>query len=792
MPRIVLIAFSVVCAALVLPGAAERGVSFEQRVAAHRTLERLRHSHQEGAREPLEQAVPRDSTDRRVRTQLQESVALEQFWETAITPEMLQREMERIAESTLFPDRLLEIYAAFDHDPILVREALARPALVERLTRDFFASDERIHGEARAEAERLRERLMQEQATAEPPQPGGKAQLRIVEMVVEEPGPSKTDVEPPAINKGVAARSDLESEPDTTLESLTSVEYAAERSRLPGQIGEVGAIEEGRDAFVIRRVLSEDKTSARVAVYQVPKISWQTWWSGAQGRFAGMEVPAIARSVDPLPRPGARASRTRSDRPGRPDQGDGTPQLAACPPDDTWDTQRFESVPRAMSGHSAVWTGHEMIVWGGGDRGGFIYDTAIDSWRSVSREGAPLNGPALWTGHEMLVWDGLARTGGRYDPVTDSWSAMAVAGSPSPRSGYSVVWTGTELIVWGGFTQADGALNSGARYSPVTDRWTSIANRDLPSGLSGHQAIWTGTEMIVWGSWGSSKRGARYDPDADRWRPIAPVDAGNLKRVLWTGTEMLVWGTNPSKWSVVHRYDPVDDSWSTSQTGAIEIWESDAVVMADGEVLAWNNANTDGHRLEPRHGRFAAADRVNSPAIRAGHSTLWTGDRMIVWGGGTNTGGRYDPVADAWTPTATPTAPGEHSYHRALWTGNEMFVVGGGTSRDATVLPSYDALTARWRVLPSHPAVFGADGVWTGGFLVVYNGHTGARYDPIAGAWLGMSQVNFPRRDEGEIMVWSGSELLVWGGHYRKNKDDWPDTYPAEVARYDPKGIHGR
>src|SRR5688572_19114676 len=71
--------------------------------------------------------------------------------------------------------------------------------------------------------------------------------------------------------------------------------------------------------------------------------------------------------------------------------------------------------PTARTGHTAIWTGTEMIVWGGGDgttrRNGGRYRVADDSWLPMSDVGAPaaaVNHTAVWTGTEMIVWGGLA------------------------------------------------------------------------------------------------------------------------------------------------------------------------------------------------------------------------------------------------------------------------------------------------------------------------------------------------------------------------------------------------
>ena len=61
---------------------------------------------------------------------------------------------------------------------------------------------------------------------------------------------------------------------------------------------------------------------------------------------------------------------------------------------------------------------------------------------------------AVWTGSEMIVWGGLdgsyLNTGGRYNPATDNWTATSTTDAPAARDRHTAVWTGSEMIVWGG------------------------------------------------------------------------------------------------------------------------------------------------------------------------------------------------------------------------------------------------------------------------------------------------------------------------------------------------------
>jgi N-acetylneuraminic acid mutarotase len=89
----------------------------------------------------------------------------------------------------------------------------------------------------------------------------------------------------------------------------------------------------------------------------------------------------------------------------------------------------------------------------------------------VSSSGAPAardEHTAVWTGSEMIVWGGnnglYLNDGGRYNPTANSWTAVSSSGAPAARDEHTAVWTGSEMIVWGG--------NDGSSYFNDTFRFT--------------------------------------------------------------------------------------------------------------------------------------------------------------------------------------------------------------------------------------------------------------------------------------------------------------------------------
>jgi N-acetylneuraminic acid mutarotase len=329
--------------------------------------------------------------------------------------------------------------------------------------------------------------------------------------------------------------------------------------------------------------------------------------------------------------------------------------------DDTWTATSTANAPTARAGHTAVWTGSEMIVWGGQPyiNTGSRYNPAIDNWTATSTTNAPTARDAhtaVWTGTEMIVWGGwnqggtTLNTGGRYNPATDSWTATSTTKAPDPRGIHTAVWTGSEMIVWGGTVYSDSQyFDTGGKYNPSTDSWTATSTVSAPTARYFHTAVWTGSEMIVWaGAYFETNlnTGGRYNPSADSWVATNTANAPSARYVhtaVWTGNEMVVWGGSSNNINVLN-------------TGGLY------------------NLSTDS---------CTATSTTNAPSGRYAPAAVWTGSEMIVWGGSDsnflplNTGGRYNPGTDSWTATSATDVPAARENHTAVWTGHEMIIWGG-------------------------------------------------------------------------------------------------------------------
>ena len=110
-----------------------------------------------------------------------------------------------------------------------------------------------------------------------------------------------------------------------------------------------------------------------------------------------------------------------------------------------------------------------------------------DSWTATTTSHAPTGRTsftAIWTGTEMIVWGGrginMLNTGSRYTASTDSWTATSIINVPVARDAHTAVWTGSEMIVWGGADESFHVLNTGGKYNPVANTWIATSTVNDP------------------------------------------------------------------------------------------------------------------------------------------------------------------------------------------------------------------------------------------------------------------------------------------------------------------------
>src|SRR5437879_4329710 len=493
--------------------------------------------------------------------------------------------MERIASHTKQPGVLREIFAALGNDPFVIAECLARPVLAERLITELYAHDQRFHGELkrRAEAELRTHRSVKQMKQTS----GTYTEMEWIKSDSADPvaagvppaQPTRLPPQKPADTKNTQALKMSSSEWQERVAKLAaqfdSQEIVGQAPRLPNGRSAAGAaaLQKPSIAQIKTGVLSplqeDDAHYYAVAIMKKGKdrlklatIAWlkeplRSWLAKAEAEVP-MTMAAVSTSY--------------------------TLPVIAGPSggcvDDTWTATSTINAPTARYWHTAVWTGTEMIVWGGADSSstGGKYNPSTDSWTATSIINVPsgrIHHTAAWTGSEMIVWGGFGgsylNTGGRYSVRTEGWIGIRTTNAPDARDYHTVVWTGSEMIIWGG-----SYLNTGRRYAPGTDTWIATSTTNAPSGRTYHTAVWTGSEMIVWGGAeiNAYNTGGRYcvQPPSpctdDTWTSTSLTNAPDARSnhtAVWTGSEMIVWGGGSSGASCFNTggsYNTATDSWT--------------------------------------------------------------------------------------------------------------------------------------------------------------------------------------------------------------------------------------
>jgi hypothetical protein len=328
---------------------------------------------------------------------------------------------------------------------------------------------------------------------------------------------------------------------------------------------------------------------------------------------------------------------------------------------------------------TGVWDGKELLIVGEATstrsdsaevRTGYAaaYDPVRRSWRRLatpsgarqSVEGTP---HAVWTGSEMLVWGG--NFADAYRPATNRWRRLPIPHNPADvylpdGNGSAMVWTGTSLVMYGGGC-CGGALAAAASFTPVTDRWRLLDTSLL--GARWTSGAWTGTEAVIAGGSGPAepgtpthgpgeivrlRRSAAYRPANGSWRMLPPLPTPIDGTALWDGSDVLLigqgggaaWSPSTNRWRML-------PAGFDQRIGSGMVWTGRQVLIWGGEAPAAGGAGL----RPPSHGlAFTPTTRTWSALPmsplrgRSGPVVVWTGSQMLVWGGsGRSDGAVYVP-----------------------------------------------------------------------------------------------------------------------------------------------------
>lgn len=286
----------------------------------------------------------------------------------------------------------------------------------------------------------------------------------------------------------------------------------------------------------------------------------------------------------------------------------------------------------ARSGHDLLWTGTEMIVWGGSQGGrsthlveGAAFDPHQNSWRMLAE--SPLGNDqatrATWTGEEMVVFSAEETVG--YDPSSDMWRPLGAGVDPPIEPGLTV-WNGSEVVTWAGnalhvLEAASGQWNElpdpgigeGGRETGVIrlldGRIYAIGTEETPC-VGRVIARWSGTD---WQGIPLPGRAAS-----------SPEYCGRPNQSAVVGGRLLLWSDETD---ATLAYDPATDRWAEMSAIPFEpLDRPSGGLNLDDSVLVprW----TDAAIYQPATDRWR---EVELPGLGSDLSMVWTGTEVLMW-----------------------------------------------------------------------------------------------------------------------------------------------------------------
>jgi hypothetical protein len=323
---------------------------------------------------------------------------------------------------------------------------------------------------------------------------------------------------------------------------------------------------------------------------------------------------------------------------------------------------RLPAAPVAVrTAYAAVWTGKQMIVFGGLSHGpthgptfygdGAAYDPATRTWTKVPA--GPLSPrvaqAVVWTGKDVLIFGGVGSgfwtDGAAYDPAARTWRKLAPIPASLKGTPQFAVWTGKVMVAWDFVGPGNSGSRVAATYKPATNSWT-VGTAPAPANIAQWgDVFWTGKQMLVWGNSGLRQGridGFAYNPATGKWSTLPPSPFGRTGRfamlAAWTGKYLVVGGGTGTVG--LHKdaatYDPATRTWTRlpdapvgfeGNSTAPDIWTGSSVISIEDAVPGGRPLSLD---LTTR--RWSLGPKAPVPG-RVGAHELWTGSQVLVWGG---------------------------------------------------------------------------------------------------------------------------------------------------------------
>jgi hypothetical protein len=291
---------------------------------------------------------------------------------------------------------------------------------------------------------------------------------------------------------------------------------------------------------------------------------------------------------------------------------------------------------------------------------------------------APLSGRSeqsvVWTGNELIAWGGrrkepdqtLLRDGAAYSPTTHAWSPIA---SAPVSGGHAAVWSEGRMMVFG----VDNSRRAAA-YDPADNQWASIANLPIDLQIDGLSAVdWKGAPVL----WNAGSRDVwTYNALADAWSSLgASPDIGAAalrgrqsfcacvddQRLLSSGSYLFAVG----KAAVAYR-SMSDTTWRIAPPDPEpRASEGMASSTAGGLLVRWRPGPEMGDGstsvFDPRTGRWATVAAPPLQGCEGGQHSLELHSGKLIAFDSCGLSALFDPHTTKWSQLSLAQTSGDYA-----------------------------------------------------------------------------------------------------------------------------------
>lgn len=355
--------------------------------------------------------------------------------------------------------------------------------------------------------------------------------------------------------------------------------------------------------------------------------------------------------------------------------------------------------------------------------------------------------------------------------VTSAWTYASDL--PEPNRAFEnddalVALDGGAALLVGGADATFAAVAATALFDPVTTSWSASTPMTFGRRLHSVTRLPDGTVLVAGGISGPYERpfntlaaAERFDPKTKKWTPTRTTmtvpRSMHSATLLSDGRVLVAGGAKPrvrtndvGSSNSAELYDPVADTWEPTEPMVDERTSHQAVLLADGRVLAVGGAAVVGH-YEVAPTAFCEI---------------------------------FDPATGKWSATGSLTVP-RHSHQAVLLPDGSVLVLGGAThgwvpgpvydTHSLSTTERWYPVTDRWALAARMP--FGRDRFHAitlkSGKVLVFGGGdeqylfakflTTSLYDPYADTWSAVGPMSYGRMDFAATLLTDGRVLAAGG-----------------------------